>query len=459
MSSGTPTATSFNEAVDPSGNPREGYAPILGTLEEDGAAATGERVAARLREAGVTFDGRSYRVDPVPRVISPGEWDRLARGLEQRATTLRMFLADAYGDRRVVAAGVLPDRLIDESPFLEPLATELFRSGRATFIAGPDLIRDLDGRFLVVEDNLRTPSGFVYAAVTREATADLPEPGNGLADPASALGMLARTIRHASLPGREDPAVAVLADGPEAAAWFEHRLLSAQIGAELVTADRLRASGDELLAAGETGERRVDVLYNRSSQESLRDEAGNLTVLGQVLAGPLEAGNLACVNPFGTGLADDKALHCYTDRMIRFYLGEDPVIPSVPGFDLGEPEQCEEALRRLPELVVKPRFSFGGKGVLIGPQASGEELHDAEREIRADPSAFVAQEMVELSVHPTACGNSFEPRRVDLRLWVAVSPDGAKTLPIGLTRFSADAGEYVVNSSHGGGAKDTWIPA
>lgn len=466
MKPGLSVPEGLNEAVDPADRPRDGYAPVLAALESEGAAAARERVATRLREAGITFGGRAYPIDPVPRIIPAGRWDRLARGLEQRTRAIRLFVADSYGDRRAVAAGIIPGRVITESDFLEPLAASVLRSGSWTMIAGPDLVQSPDGEFLILEDNLRTPSGFVYAAVAREATSDLPEPRSGLADPAAALDQLAATIRGAGSPDRDDErrgrSVAVLTDGPEAAAWFEHRLLAAQLGAELITPDRLATRNGRLFAENVTGEHRVDVLYNRSSQESLRDRNGDLTALGRLLSGPLEAGTLACVNPFGAGLADDKAVHCYLDRLVRFYLDEPPLIRSVPGFDLGEPDQLERALRRLPELVVKPRFSFGGRGVLIGPQATPEELDEAEREIRTEPSAFVAQEMVELSVHPTAAGERFEPRRVDLRLWVASSgdrPEDNRTVSLGLSRFSADAGEYVVNSTHGGGAKDTWISA
>lgn len=456
------TPQAWNEATDRGGTPRDGYGPILDALEEEGAATARERVAAGLREAGVTFGGRSYPVDPVPRVIPAERWDRLARGLEQRTRAVRRFVEDAYGDRRAATAGIIPERVIDESEFLEPLAGDRLRSGSWTLIAGPDLVQSPDGEFLVLEDNLRTPSGFVYAAVAREATVELPRPDGGLADPAEALDLLAATIRGAG--GNAGSAgarsVAVLTDGPGAAAWFEHRLLAGQLGADLVTPDRLTSRDGRLFAATTRGETAVDVLYNRSSQESLRDREGGLTSLGRVLADPIRTGALACVNPFGAGLADDKAVHRYLDRLIDFYLGESPVLRSVPGFDLGEPDQLQSALARLPELVVKPRFSFGGKGVMIGPRASAEQLRQAESEIRKDPAAFVAQEMVELSVHPTAVGEHFEPRRVDLRLWVAASgdlPDEVTTLPLGLTRFAADADEHVVNSTHGGGAKDTWI--
>ncbi|MDQ2621866.1 MAG: circularly permuted type 2 ATP-grasp protein, partial [Actinomycetota bacterium] len=407
----------------------------------------------------VTFGpDEPYSVDPVPRVIGRQEWKLVADGLGQRLRAVVAFLEDSYTGREAVAAGVIPGRVLDDSLYFEPLAGEADAFRRGALIAGPDLIRSPSGELLVVEDNLRTPSGMAYALAARDAVTSNPDlPVPSIADPSDAIEQFGKLFRTADPSASDDPGVAILSDGPDSKAWFEHREMAKRIRVPIVTPDQLRVDEGILFADHGKGAGRIDVLYNRSSQESLRDREGNLSPLGKVLAGPLDEGRLSCVNPFGSGLADDKAVHCYMDRLITFYLYEEPLLRSVPGFDLGDPEHLQTALERLDELVIKPRFSFGGQGIVLGPRSTTDELDTIRERVAASPADFVAQELVDFSVHPTACGDGFEQRRVDLRAYVMSGPAGTGTLPLALTRFAGEPGELVVNSTQGGGCKDTWI--
>lgn len=460
MATGTsPAQVSNDEVFRSDGTARPGYRPLIQTLEEVGPAEARDRFSVQLAEAGVVFGEGSdpYPVDPLPRLIDSAEWERVSAGLAQRHRALKAFLEDAYGERALVHAGVMPARVLEESRYYEPLAETAAVRARAA-LAGPDLIRDPSGELLVLEDNLRTPSGFAYALACRQQLQsagiypEVPE-----LDPWAVYGPLARALRAADPDNADDPPIAVLTDGRHAKVFFEHREVADRLGLRLVTPGELEPSGGRLMVRNQGGREQIRVIYNRTSQESLRSEDGKLTPLGELLAGPIEAGNLGCVNQFGAGVADDKAVHCYVDRMISFYLGEEPQLRSVPGFDLGQPEQLAEVVERLDELVIKPRWSYGGKGIVFGPRASAADLNETAVRVKADPAAFVAQPTIDLSVHPTVTGGKMKPRHIDLRGFV-VSIDGkTQTLPVALTRFAGEPGEMAVNSTQGGGAKDTWL--
>jgi carboxylate-amine ligase len=330
---------------------------------------------------------------------------------------------------------------------------------RTATIAGPDLIRDPQGDLLVLEDNLRTPSGIAYAMACREAIrasrvySRPPGPKTSLV-----FERLKAAIRDMDPSGKADPAIVMLSDGPAAKAWFEHRMLAEGLGIPVVRASELESHEGRLIARSQGARIEIDVLYNRSSDESLRRDDGRFSPLGELLVGPLESGSLACVNSFGSGLADDKAVHCYVNEMIPFYLDEEPLLESVPGFDLGEPEARNEALERLDELVIKPRWSFGGQGLFFGPDSSAAEIDEIRSRLELNPSDYVAQPVVRFSVHPTVADDRLEPRHIDLRAFVVSTGGSSTTLPVALTRFAGEAGEMVVNSTQGGGAKDTWLP-
>jgi carboxylate-amine ligase len=266
------------------------------------------------------------------------------------------------------------------------------------------------------------------------------------------------TARHAAAPeGVDEPSVMVLSDGPTNSAWFEHETIAHRLDVPLVGLSDLEPRAGRLYARVGPQLRRVDVLYRRTDEDRLCDDHGRSTPLAEALLEPLRRGTLVCCNAFGTGLADDKLVHAYVEEMVRFYLGEEPLIESVPTYDLGEPDVLADALDRLDDLVVKPRTGFGGHGVVIVPHASREDRDRVERAIRAAPTRFIAQETISLSVHPTVCAGRLEPRHVDLRPFVLTAGNDVHVIPGGLTRVAFDAGALVVNSSQNGGGKDTWV--
>jgi len=349
--------------------------------------------------------------------------------------------------------------VIDEAEWFEPAMAGM--SGEAPVpraqVAGPDLVRAPNAEWLVLEDNLRAPSGLTFALAAREAMVPMIA-SSGLAPRrlAPALAALERILASAAPEGIEHPRIVLLSDGPASSAFYEHCEFCRVLGIPLATPEELRRDGERLLLESD-GDAPVDVLYRRVDDERLTRSDGEPTQLGELLIEPLSAGTLGVANSPGTGIGDDKAVHPYVERMIELYLGESPLLRSVPGYDLGEPDQLAEALPRLPELVIKPRSEFGGSGVTIGPLASAEELERAIGLVREAPNRWVAQEPVALSVHPTVVDGKLEGRHVDLRPFVLSSAEETFVVSGGLTRFARDEGDMVVNSGQGGGAKDTWI--
>ncbi|MBA2522179.1 MAG: circularly permuted type 2 ATP-grasp protein, partial [Solirubrobacterales bacterium] len=321
-----------------------------------------------------------------------------------------------------------------------------------------------DGEFRVLEDNLRAPSGLAYLLAAREAVGPLIL-ASGLSPRGldCALDALNGALRAAAPADVKDPNIVLLSDGPSSSAFYEHRELARLLGLRVATIGDLLRDGEHLLVRGhgdDRVEREVHVVYRRIDDERLTLPGGRPTKLGELMLEPLLAGRLGCVNSPGSGIADDKAIHTYVERMIDFYLGEAPVLPSVPGYDLGDPAQLERALPRLDELVVKPRSEFGGSGVVVGPLASNEQRRTSREMVQEHPERFVAQEAVALSIHPTVVGGvggGLRGRHVDLRPFVISSGEEVTVVPGGLTRFALREGEMVVNSGQGGGAKDTWI--
>ena len=421
-------------------------------------------LAEGLTERDVTFrlegEDDPFRLDPVPRLIQLEEWAPLAAVLAQRVRALDRFVADVYGEREIVAAGVVPARAVDSCDHHEPLAARLPETPVRVGVAGLDIVRDTDGRFLVLEDNVRTPSGFAYVFAAREAL-DRHLPGwlaDGRVPFGPAIDMLARSLRAAAPEGVGDPSIVLLSDGRSSTAWYEHERLAQMLEIPLVGLGDLSLRGGRL--AARTGNRRVpvDVVYRRTDEDRLTDESGELTEVGAALFEPLSRGTLACVNAFGAGVADDKLIHAYVEDMVRFYLGEEPLLGSVRTYDPGIREHRDEIVERIEELVVKPRAGLGGHGVVVGPHAESGDLRDTARAVAERPEDYVAQEMVMLSTHPTVVDDRLEPRHVDLRPYAFGGEDG-EVAPGGITRVALDRGALVVNSSQRGGAKDTWVMA
>ena len=418
------------------------------------------RVDDSLHRQGVTFGPRRFEVDPVPRVIEADEWRELSAGIAQRVRALEAFVADAYGPRAIVAAGVVPERVLRGADHYAPELVGLRPPGGWIGVSGLDLLRGPDGRFAVVEDNLRTPSGAAYLLAARQAV----DHALGWAPPERAdvreilLDGLRTTLQAAAPPGVERPFIALVTDGPSNAAHWEHRVLADALPIALVGLDELELRGDRLYARRPAGHaRRVDVVYRRTDEDRLCDATGRLTPPAELLMPPWSAGTLGMVNAYGTGIADDKVAHAYVEDMVRFYLDQEPILRSVDTYDLGDAAVRAEALERVDELVVKPRGGYGGRGVVVGPRAPAADRERASRAVRDDPEGHVAQETVWFSRHPTVVDGRLEPRHVDLRPFAYRAGDDVCVVPGGLTRVAFAEDELVVNSSRGGGAKDTWV--
>jgi uncharacterized circularly permuted ATP-grasp superfamily protein len=450
-------AVTFDEAFDEEGTPRPHYADLIAALEDCDLDDLSDRVTDQLHHSGVTFgEGAPFRLDPVPRLVTAAEWAELEAGLAQRLRALDAFVDDVYGERRAIEAGVVPEHVVAGIGFLEDDLCHIPPPPAAWIgIAGLDVVRDGDGTFRVLEDNVRTPSGMAYALVARQAIArHLPYDGRWR-NIAAEMATYLRMVVAASKPEPEEGGIAILlTDGPSNSAWYEHQELAQLAELRLTRVEELVLRGDWLaLLDG----RRVQVIYRRTNEDRLRGPDGRLTPLGEVLLPALRAGTVAIVNAFGTGVADDKRVYPYVDELVRFYFGEEPRVCSVPTYDLADPDTRAEVLDRLDELVVKPRDGHGGTGVVIGPKASHDELRLARAAIETRPDDLVAQETVRLSTHPTVIDGQLAPRHVDVRPFVFYDGRRARALPGGLTRVALEEGRLVVNSSQGGGGKDTWV--
>jgi len=464
MASEPAHAAPYDEERPRDGRFRARYTDLLAALRAAGVTTLAAAVRRHLEQAGVTFSGEPFAVDPVPRLIAASEWEALEAGLAQRARALNAFLRDAYGERRVVAAGLIEPSLIDDAEGYEPdLAGRLSGVRAPAAIIGFDLVREPGGEFLVVEDNLRTPSGLAYLLAARAALAptlppELPQPRP--VDPV--LYDLLRDTLHAAAPAaaRADghmPQAVLATDSPDNTAYYEHAHLAAALEIPLVTPDDLMVEGDRLFVELPDGSvRRVDVVYRRTDEDRVRDDDGHMTTIARLLLAPWLAGEVGLVNAFGNGVADDKLVHGNVEDFVRFYLEEEPLVRSVPTLSLPA-ALGEDPVASLRRLVVKPRHGHGGRGVTIGTTAERDELARLARELRAQPEDYVAQPIVPLSRHPTVIDGRLEPRHVDLRPFAFCAGEEVRLAPGGLSRVAFAAGEMVVNSSQNGGGKDTWV--
>jgi uncharacterized circularly permuted ATP-grasp superfamily protein len=473
-----PIAAPMNEMFDGAGHPRpecSRVASYLLTMEARRLFELGERAHQMFQQMGVTFNHygdaegteRIFPFDPVPRIIPAAVWETIEAGLVQRVRALNAFLADIYGEGAILHEGIVPRDLIIGSPQFRRAAAGIKpRDNLFVTVAGIDLVRGADGRFFVLEDNLRTPSGVSYVLQNRVIMRRLfPELLRAQQVrcvenyPADLLAVLKETAPHDT----HDPVVAVLTPGPYNSAFFEHVFLAQQMGIELVEGRDLVCRGHQLFMKTIYGLRKIDVLYRRVDDDYLDPVTFRpdslLGVAG--LTAAIRAGNLAVANAIGTGVADDKAVFAYTPAMIRFYLGEEPLLPIVETHLLRDPDECAMVLRDLDRFVIKPTGASGGYGVVIGPRASAEELAQLRARIMRDPAAYIAQPVVQLSVHPTLARFNaepprLEPRHVDLRPFVLMG-QRPRVLAGGLTRVALREGSLIVNSSQGGGSKDTWV--
>jgi len=463
----------WDELLDADGQPR----PAAGALVEHIRGLGLSELQARQDAAdldilgmGITFtvysDGRgidrAWPFDVIPRVIDAAEWRTIEQGLTQRLTALNRFIDDVYNDQEVVRDGVLPAEVLAGSANFRPACRGAHPAyGVWAHICGSDLVRDADGTVYVLEDNLRVPSGVSYLLenrlVSKRAFADLfahqsIQPVDDYPD--ELLSLLASLA-----PDVDEPTIAVLTPGLHNSAYFEHSFLAQRMGVPLVEGrDLFVGPDDHLYARTIGGPRRVDVLYRRVDDLYLDPEAFEPTSLLGVpgLLRAWRAGHVAIANAPGSGVADDKVLYAWVPDLIRYYLGEEPLLPNVPTLRCCYEDERRQVLADLGDFVVKPADESGGYGLLIGNQATSEQLAEAAAAIEADPRRWVAQPILSLSTVPTLCDGKIEQRHVDLRPFVLTGQRNYVTRG-GLTRVALRAGSLVVNSSQGGGSKDTWV--
>jgi uncharacterized circularly permuted ATP-grasp superfamily protein len=462
-----------DECFDADGRVRPAYRRLvtqLAGMSPDELAAKAEAIELSLRAQGITFTvynagndvERTFPLDLVPRLVTAVEWEQLSAGLVQRVTALNAFLADIYSIKAIVRDRVIPNELVVTGRHFTRQATGLnVPQGVWTHVSGVDLIKDDSGKWLVLEDNCRTPSGVSYVLENRASMVrGFPELFfNHRVRPVDHYPQaLLDVLRHIAPRGDVDPTVVLLTPGAYNSAYFEHTFLARQMGVEIVQGDDLFVDDAVVYMKTTRGRRRVDVIYRRIDDDYLDPLAFRAdSVLGVTgLLTAARAGNVALANAIGTGIADDKAVFAYVPAMIEYYLGEKPLLDSVPTFLPAEPDQLDHVLKNLPSLVVKTVSDSGGYGMTIGPTATEAELADTRRRLLAKPRAYIAQETIALSRHPTMVEGGFGPRHVDLRPFVLMGED-VTIVPGGLTRVALPEGSLVVNSSQGGGSKDTWV--
>jgi uncharacterized circularly permuted ATP-grasp superfamily protein len=464
---GTPA---WDEMFAAPGSARTSYKEIHAALAQMTQAELRGRtdaLASSYLAQGVTFDfageERPFPLDAVPRVIEQAEWAYVESGIKQRVRALEAFLADIYGPQNAVKDGVIPARLVTSSRHFHREAAGIEpANGVRIQVSGIDLIRDENGAWRVLEDNVRVPSGVSYVISNRRVMAQtLPELFVSMrVRPVGDYPHKLLDALRASAPGGvEDPTVVVLTPGVYNSAYFEHTLLARLMGVELVEGRDLFCSGGRVWMRTTAGPTRVDVIYRRVDDEfldPLQFRADSmLGSPGLLLAARL--GNVTIANAVGNGVADDKLVYTYLPELTRYYLGEDAILPNVQTWRLEDPGQLEEVLDRLDELVVKPVDGSGGKGLVIGPAASKDELAQLKVRLLRDPRGWIAQPVVQLSTIPTLVDAGMRPRHADLRPFAVNDGNDIWVLPGGLTRVALPEGELVVNSSQGGGSKDTWV--
>jgi uncharacterized circularly permuted ATP-grasp superfamily protein len=465
----------FDEMSGTDGAVRAAYTGLKGWLDEIAAEVLDHRrreAELLFRRIGITFavygeseaQERLIPFDVLPRIIARHEWATLARGLEQRVKTINLFIKDIYSKREILRAGVIPEDLVFQNPVFRPeMNGQRVPHDIYVFIAGIDVVRVDADTFYVLEDNVRTPSGVSYMLENREVMLRLfPElfsryrvaPVENYPD--ELLATL-RTVAPAS--ATAEPTIVLLTPGVFNSAYYEHSFLADKLGIELVEGSDLVVKGETVYMRTTEGLKRVDVIYRRVDDDFLDPLAfrpdSALGVPGLMSA--YIAGNVTLANAVGTGIADDKAVYSYMPEIMKFYLNEEPILKNVPTWRCREADHLAYVLDRLDELVVKEVHGSGGYGMLIGPMADKTTLGAFRDKLKHDPRGFIAQPTLSLSTCPTCVEHGVAPRHVDLRPFVLTGRDRVRIVPGGLTRVALKEGSLVVNSSQGGGTKDTWV--
>jgi uncharacterized circularly permuted ATP-grasp superfamily protein len=462
----------FDEMFDGQGNVRGPYKGIYAELAPSDAselAARNDALGRAFIDQGITFSlsgqERPFPLDLVPRVISAAEWTRLERGITQRVKALEHYLDDIYGEQEILRDGVIPRRLVTSCEHFHREAAGIDPpNGVRIHVAGIDLVRDAEGVFRVLEDNLRSPSGVSYVMENRRTMARV-FPNLFATHRVRSVGdyssHLLRALRNSAATNEADPTVVVLTPGVYNSAYFEHSLLARQMGVELVEGRDLFCRDNQVYMRTTEGERQVDVVYRRIDDTFLdpmhfRPDS----VLGVAgLLNAARAGNVVISSAVGNGVGDDKLVYTYVPTIIEYYLGEKPLLSNVDTYRCWLDDEREEVLDRIDELVIKPVEGSGGYGIVFGPEASEKERSVIAKKIRTDPRGWIAQPVVQLSTVPTQIDDQLAPRHVDLRPFAVNDGDEVWVLPGGLTRVALPEGSLVVNSSQGGGSKDTWVLA
>jgi len=464
----------FDEMTGTDGTVRPAYETLqqwLSSVPQDVLAHRRQEAEYIFRRIGITFavygeqnaQERLIPFDIVPRIITQPEWARLAKGLEQRVKALNLYIRDIYSKRDILRAGKIPEELVFQNPaFRAEMNGQRVPHDIYVHIAGIDIVRTDPDTFYVLEDNARTPSGVSYMLENREIMLRLfPElfSMHKVAPVENYADNLLATLRSLSPRGGSEPNVAILTPGIYNSAYYEHSFLADKLGVDLVEGRDLFVKDETVFMRTTEGPKRVDVIYRRLDDDFLDPLAFRPdSVLGVPgLMSAYQAGNVTLTNAVGTGVADDKAVYSYMPDIIRFYLDEEPLLPNVPTYRCREPDQLKYVLEHLSELVVKEVHGSGGYGMLVGPAADRAQIEKFREKLKADPNNFIAQPTLALSTCPTLVEQGIAPRHVDLRPFILSGSDKVRIVPGGLTRVAMKEGSLVVNSSQGGGTKDTWV--
>jgi uncharacterized circularly permuted ATP-grasp superfamily protein len=433
-----------------------------------------EELAKRLfMSQGITFtvynsgEGieKIFPFDIIPRIITASEWEYIEKGIKQRLKALNLFLKDIYSNQFIIKDGVVPADMIYSCPhYLREMHNFPVPYDIYVHISGIDLIRNNDGTFYILEDNLRTPSGVSYMLENREITKRIfPDllPQNNVRTVTEYPNILHRNLVSLSPRQIYNPTIVLLTPGIYNSAYFEHTTLARLMGVELVQGKDLVVDNHKVYMKTTSGLQQVDVIYRRVDDDYLDplvfDPNSLLGVAGLMSA--YRKGNVAIVNAVGNGVADDKAIYTFVPAMIRYYLNEEPILKNVPTYQLGKDEEREYVFKNINNMVIKKTNESGGYGMLMGSAATEEEIDTYKKQVLADPRQFIAQPIISLSSSPCYMNGELKPRRVDLRPYALCGPDGIEIVPGGLTRVALREGSLIVNSSQGGGSKDTWVLA
>ena len=468
-------APAFDEMKGSDGTLRPAYGELwrwLGDIPPDVLDYRRREAELLFRRIGITFavygdatdTERLIPFDVLPRILSAPEWDILRRGLEQRVRAINAYIGDVYGRREILKAGIVPEDLVFQNPVLRPeMNGQKVPHDIYVHIAGIDIVRVDAETFYVLEDNARTPSGVSYMLENREIMLRLfPElfARHRVAPVENYPDELLATLKSvAPATSSADPTVVLLTPGVYNSAYYEHSFLADKLGVELVEGRDLFVKEDVVYMRTTQGPKRVDVIYRRIDDDFLDPLAfrpdSALGVPGLMSA--YQAGNVTLANAVGTGVADDKAVYSYMPAIVKFYLGEEPILKNVPTWRCREPDHLAYALDHIAELVVKEVHGSGGYGMLIGPMADTAAIAAFRAKLKSNPKNFIAQPTLALSTSPTCVEEGVAPRHVDLRPFVLSGRDKIRIVPGGLTRVALKKGSLVVNSSQGGGTKDTWV--